>query len=146
MTALRGSGILLGQCDENLYRTSVKQSLYTRREYCIVRPRGTHHTTSAPESKKHWPSAEKISAESEMNAMSTTKSDLLKIIRRKCLDCVCFQPREVVLCPTERCALWPYRMGKDPYKTPRQMSDAQRKVLAEARQKAVARKLSDFSK
>ena len=81
-----------------------------------------------------------------MKAMSTTKSDLLKIIRRKCLDCVCYQPREVELCPTERCALWPYRMGKDPYKTPRQMSDAQRKVLAEARQKAVARKLSDFSK
>ena len=88
----------------------------------------------------------KISKESEVKTMSTTKTDLLKTIRQKCLDCVCFQPREVELCPSEHCALWPFRMGKDPYKTPRQMSDAQRKVLAEARQKAVARKLSDFSK
>ena len=125
---------------------AVKQSLYTHREFCSVHPRGINHTTPAPEPKKHWPSAEKISAESEMKAMSTTKSDLLKIIRRKCLDCVCYQPREIELCPTERCALWPYRMGKDPYKTPRQMSDAQKESLAKARQKAVARKLSDFYK
>ena len=125
---------------------AVKQSLYTHREFCSVHPRGINHTTPAPEPKKHWPSAEIISAESEMKVMSTTKSDLLKIIRRKCLDCVCYQPREIELCPTECCALWPYRMGKDPYKTPRQMSDAQKESLAKARQKAVARKLSDFSK
>ena len=136
----------MGQCDENLYRTSGKAKSVHAQRVLQRSPRGTHHTTPAPESKKHWPSAEKISAESEMKVMSTTKSDLLKIIRRKCLDCVCYQPREIELCPSTRCALWPYRMGKDPYKTPRQMSDAQRKVLAEARQKAVARKLSDFSK
>ena len=74
--------------------------------------------------------------------MSTTKSDLLKIIRRKCLDCVCYQAREVELCPTERCALWPYRMGKDPYKTPRQLSEAQKKGLAAAREKAAANRAS----
>lgn len=68
--------------------------------------------------------------------MSTTKGDLLKIIRRKCLDCVCYQAREVELSPTERCALWPYRMGKDPYKTPRALSDAQKAVLAAGRDKS----------
>ena len=60
---------------------AVKQSLYTYREFCSVHPRGINHTTPAPEPKKHWPSAEKIGAESEMKVMSTTKSDLLKIIR-----------------------------------------------------------------
>ena len=72
--------------------------------------------------------------------MSTTKSELLKTIRQKCLDCVCFQPREVELCPSEHCALWPFRFAKDPYKTPRTMSEAQKNALAAARQKAADRK------
>ena len=74
----------------------------------------------------------KISKESEVKTMSTTKTDLLKTIRQKCLDCVCFQPREVELCPSEHCALWPFRMGKDPYKTPRILSAAQQENLAKA--------------
>ena len=65
--------------------------------------------------------------------MSTTKTELLKIIRQKCLDCVCFQAKEVELCPSEHCALWPFRYAKDPYKMP--LSDKQR----EARLKALNR-------
>ena len=65
--------------------------------------------------------------------MSTTKTELLKTIRQKCLDCVCFQAKEVELCPSEHCALWPFRFAKDPYKTP--LSDKQR----EARLKALNR-------
>ena len=76
----------------------------------------------------------KINAESEMKAMSTTKTDLLKTIRQKCLDCVCFQPREVELCPSTPCALWPFRMGKDPYKTP--LSEKQREARLNALNKA----------
>lgn len=64
--------------------------------------------------------------------MSTTKTELLKTIRQKCLDCVCFQPKEVELCPSQNCALWPFRFAKDPYKTPRPMSEAQRANLAKA--------------
>ena len=64
--------------------------------------------------------------------MSTTKGELLKTIRQKCLDCVCFQPKEVELCPSTHCAIWPYRMGKDPYKTPRIPSAAQKESLAKA--------------
>ena len=62
--------------------------------------------------------------------MSTTKTELLKIIRKKCMDCVCFQPREVELCPSQHCALWPYRMAKDPYKTP--LSEKQREARLNA--------------
>ena len=71
--------------------------------------------------------------------MSTTKTELLKVIRRKCMDYVCFQAKEVDLCPSEHCALWPYRFAKDPYKTPRQMTEAQREALASAREKARSR-------
>ena len=80
--------------------------------------------------------------------MSTTKTELLKTIRQKCLDCVCFQAKEVELCPSEHCALWPFRFAKDPYKTPRPMSEAQKNALAVARQKAADRKAEkalDFS-
>lgn len=38
----------------------------------------------------------------------------LKAIRAKCLDCMCDQPSEVRLCPSENCPLWPYRMGHNP--------------------------------
>jgi hypothetical protein len=40
----------------------------------------------------------------------------MKAIRAKCLDCSCFQPKEVRLCPVTSCALWPYRLGKRPKK------------------------------
>ena len=66
--------------------------------------------------------------------MSTTKAGLLKVIRMKCLDCTCDQIKEVQLCPSEDCLNWPFRMGKDPYKTP--LSDAKKAALAAAREKA----------
>ena len=38
----------------------------------------------------------------------------MKAIRAKCLDCSCYQPKEVRLCPVTSCAIWPYRLGKRP--------------------------------
>jgi hypothetical protein len=42
----------------------------------------------------------------------TTKSIILAAIRRKCLDCSCYQPSEVRNCHLTRCDLWPYRLGR----------------------------------
>lgn len=39
----------------------------------------------------------------------------LKAIRAKCLDCSNQQIYEVKLCPVKRCALYPFRMGKNPF-------------------------------
>jgi hypothetical protein len=44
----------------------------------------------------------------------TTKAELLKVIRNKCLDCCVFQPAEVKLCVSDDCPNFPFRMGKDP--------------------------------
>ena len=44
----------------------------------------------------------------------TTKAKILKAMRDKCLDCSCYQPQEVKLCPVQTCELWPFRFGKDP--------------------------------
>lgn len=52
----------------------------------------------------------------------------LKAIRRKCLDCSCYQPSEVRLCEAIGCPLWPFRAGRHPYyglagKTPSDLAD-----------------------
>ena len=38
----------------------------------------------------------------------------IKAIRKKCLDCTCYQPKEIRLCPVVNCPLYPYRMGTRP--------------------------------
>jgi hypothetical protein len=35
----------------------------------------------------------------------------LKAIRKKCLDCMCGSAKEVRLCPSTDCPLYPFRMG-----------------------------------
>jgi len=42
------------------------------------------------------------------------KRPLLKAIREKCLDCSAGNEAEVRRCTVVSCALWPYRMGKNP--------------------------------
>jgi len=42
-----------------------------------------------------------------------TVRELWNAIRKKCLDCVGEQPKEVRLCTSLKCSNWPYRMGKN---------------------------------
>lgn len=60
----------------------------------------------------------------------------LKAIRAKCIECCCWQNTEVKLCPSTDCALYPFRMGKNPY-AKREMTEEQRK--------AAIKRLSKFS-
>lgn len=50
-------------------------------------------------------------------------------IREKCLDCCVGSPSEVRRCAMVDCALWPFRMGTDPYREP--MSDERRAAAAQ---------------
>ena len=54
----------------------------------------------------------------------------VKAIYAKCLDCCCGQRNEVVLCPAQKCPLWPFRLGKNPYihRTPPVLTEEQRKA------------------
>ena len=38
----------------------------------------------------------------------------MKAIRKKCLECSSGQPKEVRLCPIEKCPLYEYRTGHRP--------------------------------
>lgn len=60
------------------------------------------------------------------------KTNPVKAIRAKCLDCCCFQPVEVEKCPAKRCPIWPFRFGKNPYRTKREVTDAMREALQKA--------------
>lgn len=45
---------------------------------------------------------------------SMKKLTPMRAIREKCMDCCCWQRKEVRLCPIVRCSLYPYRFGKRP--------------------------------
>ena len=38
----------------------------------------------------------------------------IKAMRKNCIDCCCGSRKEVRLCPSIDCALYPYRFGKRP--------------------------------
>lgn len=64
----------------------------------------------------------------------------VKAIRQKCLDCSGWSQTEVAQCPLTECALYPFRFGKNPFRTKREvkpMSEERkaylREVLAKAR-------------
>jgi hypothetical protein len=60
---------------------------------------------------------------------------ILSIIRAKCLDCCVYQPSEVAKCTATACALWPYRMGRNPFRA-NKLTDEQRAALGSRLKKA----------
>lgn len=60
----------------------------------------------------------------------------IKAIRAKCLECSNNSANEVKLCPVEKCALHPFRFGKNPYRTKREMTEEQLAAARERMQKA----------
>ena len=65
----------------------------------------------------------------------------VKAIREKCLDCCCFSAAEVSLCSVERCPLYPFRFGKNPYRAKREMTAEQLKAARERMQRANAARI-----
>lgn len=68
---------------------------------------------------------------------STKKSGERKItplnsIRQYCLRCCCDSMKEIRLCPAKDCILHPFRLGKNPFQTHRELTDEE-KQLASAR-------------
>ena len=53
----------------------------------------------------------------------------IKVIRAYCLDCCGTSSNEAKLCPSESCPLYPFRFGKNPYRTPRTLSEEHKAKL-----------------
>ena len=62
--------------------------------------------------------------------------NLLKVMRAKCLECCCDNRVEVAECGIKACPLHPYRMGKNPFRVKRVLTDEQRKAAGERFAKA----------
>ena len=50
-------------------------------------------------------------------------TSVLKAVRAKCLDCCCWQKNEVKLCPATQCPLYDFRMGKNPFRKKKVLSE-----------------------
>ncbi len=57
-------------------------------------------------------------------------------IRAKCLDCCCSSAAEVRRCGMVDCALWPFRMGTDPWREKKTLSADGLAALAAGRKAA----------
>jgi len=66
----------------------------------------------------------------ELQAMGHEPMPVLKAIRAKCLDCSGGMPSEVRDCLVRNCALYPFRMGTNPWRAP--VSAEQRDRAAKA--------------
>ena len=58
-------------------------------------------------------------------------SNPVKAIRAFCLECSCGSTAEVKECPRSVCPLYPFRMGKNPYRQRREISEEEKRVLAD---------------
>ena len=65
----------------------------------------------------------------EFNALGHHKEPLLIIIRKKCVECCVHQLGEVRKCVCHTCELWPYRMGTNPFRAEKTLSDKQKENL-----------------
>lgn len=54
----------------------------------------------------------------------------LKAIRAKCIDCGGGSANEAKLCVCTDCPLWPYRLGKNPFRQVRVLTEEQRAEMA----------------
>jgi hypothetical protein len=55
----------------------------------------------------------------------------VKAIRAFCLECSGDSPSEVKSCPRGECPLHPFRFGKNPYRQRREMTEEEKRVLAD---------------
>ena len=77
-------------------------------------------------------------SEADLEAMGRPAISRGDAIRAKCLECCNRSPTEVRRCGMIDCALWPFRMGTNPYRERRQVSDEQRQAASERFAKARA--------
>lgn len=65
----------------------------------------------------------------ELGSMGLTRESRGDAIRAKCLDCCAGNSAEIRRCAAKDCSLWPFRMGTDPWREKRVLSDSQRATL-----------------
>ena len=73
-----------------------------------------------------------------MKFPETSNTNPVRAIRMKCVDCSGGSRTEAERCTVKTCALYPFRMGRNPFRAVREMTDEQRQAAAERLAKARA--------
>jgi hypothetical protein len=60
-----------------------------------------------------------------------TETNPLKALRARCLDCCCGSASEVRKCSAVVCPSWPFRMGVNPFRQKRTISEDRRRAAAQ---------------
>ena len=67
-----------------------------------------------------------------MNEVITSPA---KAIRQYCIECCRESINEVRECPATECILHPFRFGKNPFRATREVTDEQKRRMAEGRKR-----------
>lgn len=65
----------------------------------------------------------------DLEALGHERTPALQAIRAKCLDCCGGHPSEVRACTAIACPSWPFRMGTDPWRARREMTEEEKAAL-----------------
>lgn len=68
-------------------------------------------------------------APAEFETLGHSRISLSRAIRLRCLDCCAGSPPEVRYCPAVACPSWPFRMGTNPWRVKRTLTDEQKAKL-----------------
>jgi len=77
------------------------------------------------------------SASDDLDLSSFSVKSPLKAIRAKCYDCMCGSSYEIKNCPIVNCVLYPFRFGKNPFRTKRVYTEEELVVLRERMRNAL---------
>ena len=66
----------------------------------------------------------------------SSETNPVKAIRAKCLDCSGGSKQEVMRCELKDCAIYPFRLGRNPFRAKRELTDEQKAAMAKRLEKA----------
>lgn len=72
------------------------------------------------------------------------KHNPVKAIREKCLDCCGGSTLEVKECTAENCPIYPFRLGKNPFRQKRELTEEQRKAVGDRLREARKANVDDY--
>ena len=72
-----------------------------------------------------------IKTEEEFNREVYENTNVLRAIKLKCLDCSTYNINEIKECPVNKCPLYPFRLGKNPFRKKKELSEEERTKLSE---------------